>query len=116
MEKDFKNNFPSECGKHDIEVKKSDIEVFDQGSYKLHTTIKNNHGGSIDRDVAVMFPLDIDQNNDPRKIKGYGRDAIHLWNRTTTSELPSLIEVWASRFLWVRNLTHPRRLIPSQHL
>ena len=40
LEKDFKNNFPSECEKHDIEVKKSDIEVFDQGSYKLHTTIK----------------------------------------------------------------------------
>jgi hypothetical protein len=28
LEKDFKNNFPSECEKHDI-------EVFDQGSYKL---------------------------------------------------------------------------------
>lgn len=90
LENDFKNNFPSECGKHDIEIKKSDIEIFDQGSYKLHTTIKDNHGGSIDRDVAVMFPLDIDQNNDPRKIKGYGRDAINLWNRSTTIKEPCL--------------------------
>lgn len=90
LEKNFKDNFPSECGKHDIEVKKSDIEIFDQGSYKLHTTIKNNHGGSIDRDVAVMFPLDIDQNSDPRKIKGYGREAINLRNRNTTIKEPCL--------------------------
>lgn len=52
LENDFKNNFPSECGKHDIEIKKSDIEIFDQGSYKLHTTIKDNHGGSIDSYLA----------------------------------------------------------------
>lgn len=37
-----------------------------------------------------MFPLDIDQNNDPRKIKGYGRDAINLWNRSTTIKEPCL--------------------------
>lgn len=90
LENDFRNNFPSECEKHDIEVKKSDIEIFDQGSYKLHTTIKNNHGGSIDRDVAVMFPLDIDQNSDPRKIKAYARDAIKLWNRSVTIKEPCL--------------------------
>lgn len=90
LENDFREKFPLECGKYGIEVKKSDIEVFDQGSYKLHTTIKNNHGGSIDRDVAIMFPLDIDQNSDPRKIKGYGRDAINLWNRSTTIKEPCL--------------------------
>jgi hypothetical protein len=72
------------------EVKKSDIEVFDQGSYKLHTTIKNNHGGSIDRDVAVMLPLDVVQNSDTRKIKGYGRDEISLWNRSTSIKEPCL--------------------------
>ena len=75
LQKDFKNRFPQKCSENDIEVKKSDIEFFDQGSYKLHTTIKNKYG-SIDRDVAVMFPLDININDDPRKIKGYAKDAL----------------------------------------
>lgn len=90
LENDFKKNFPTECKKNDIEIKKSDLEIFDQGSYKLHTTIKNNHGGSFDRDVAVMFALDIDTNSDPRKIKGYGRDALSLWNRAVTIKEPCI--------------------------
>ena len=90
LENDFKKNFPLKCRNHNIEVKKSDIEIFDQGSYKLHTTIKNTHGGSIDRDVAVMFPLNINQNNDPKKIKGYGRDAINIGNRTVNIKEPCL--------------------------
>ena len=39
--------------KHDIELKKSEIEMFDQGSYKYSTTIRSS---VIDRDVAVMIP------------------------------------------------------------
>ena len=89
LQKDFENNFPKKCKERGIEVSKSDIEFFDQGSYKLHTTIKNNYG-SIDRDVAVMFPLDIDENQDPRKIKGYGRDALKLYNRTITIKEPCI--------------------------
>lgn len=90
LENDFKNNFPSKCAENGIEVKKTDIEIFDQGSYKLNTTIKNNYGGSIDRDVAIMFPLDITVNNDPRAIKKHGRDALNLWNRKTTIKEPCL--------------------------
>lgn len=73
LQKDIKDKFPSEMKKHDIELKKSDIEIFDQGSYKYSTTI---HSSVIDRDVAVMIPLDIEEHPDPRKIKGYLRDAV----------------------------------------
>lgn len=81
LEDDLKNKLPGELEKHGIHINKSAIEIFDQGSYKLHTTISNNEG-SIDRDVAVMFPLDIEENSDTRKIKGYVRDALKHTNRT----------------------------------
>lgn len=87
LQNDFKNRFPIKCSANDIEIKKSDIEFFDQGSYKLHTTIKNKYG-SIDRDVAVMFPLDININDDPRKIKGYAKDALSTGVRTVTVKEP----------------------------
>ena len=87
LQKDFKNRFPQKCSENDIEVIKSDIEFFDQGSYKLHTPIKNKYG-SIDRDVAVMFPLDININDDPRKIKGYAKDALSTGVRTVTVKEP----------------------------
>ena len=75
LQNDIETKLPGELKKHGIELKKSEIEIFDQGSYKLHTTISNDYG-SIDRDVAVMFPLDIKENADPRKIKAYVRDAL----------------------------------------
>lgn len=72
--------------KHDIELKKSEIEMFDQGSYKYSTTIRSS---VIDRDVAVMIPLDIKKYPDPRKIKGYLRDAIgHVAARTVKIKEP----------------------------
>ena len=74
LQKDIEDKFPSEMKKHDIELKKSDIEMFDQGSYKYSTTIRSL---VIDRDVAVMIPLDIEKYPDPRKIKGYLRDAVN---------------------------------------
>lgn len=89
LQNDFTNNFPKECDEHDIVVNKSDIRVIDQGSYKLHTTIKNKYG-SIDRDVAVIFPMDIIKNNDPRKIKGYGRDALITGTRKVTIKEPCI--------------------------
>jgi len=73
LQEDIENKFPDELKKHGIELKKSDIEIFDQGSYKLNTTIKDT---IIDRDVAVMIPLDIEKYSDPRDIKGYLRDAL----------------------------------------
>lgn len=86
LENNFKNNFPVVCKDNNIELNKSDIRIFDQGSYKLHTTIKNTYG-SIDRDVAVMFPLDICVNNDSRKIKKYGKEAL-----TTNVRKPEIKE------------------------
>lgn len=67
-------------------MKKSDIEIFDQGSYKYSTTIKSS---VIDRDVAVMIPLDIKEYPDSRKIKGYLRDAVnHVAARTVKIKEP----------------------------
>lgn len=74
LEKDIKDKFPNEMHNHNIELKRSDIEIFDQGSYKYHTTIKST---IIDRDVAVKIPLNIDEYNDPRKIKIYLYDALN---------------------------------------
>ena len=87
LESDIKSKLPSEMEKHGITLNKSDIEIFDQGSYKLHTTICNK-GGSIDRDIAVMFPLDKNTYSDPRKIKGYVRDALKHNNRAITIKEP----------------------------
>lgn len=67
LQGDIENKLPNELKKHGIDLKKSEIKIFDQGSYKLNTTISNDYG-SIDRDVAVMFPLNIVENSDPRKI------------------------------------------------
>lgn len=82
LQKDIEDKFPDELKKHNIELNKSDIEVFDQGSYHLHTTIKNN---VIDRDVAVMIPLNIEDNPDPRKIKVYLSDALSYVSARTVS-------------------------------
>ena len=86
LQKDIKDKFPDEMKKHDIELKKSEIEMFDQGSYKYSTTIRSS---VIDRDVAVMIPLNIKKYPDPRKIKGYLRDAIgHVAARTVKIKEP----------------------------
>lgn len=43
----------------------------------------------IDRDIAVMIPLDIEKYSDPRKIKGYLRDAVnHVVARTVKIKEP----------------------------
>lgn len=86
LQKDIKDKFPDEMKKHDIELKKSEIEMFAQGSYKYSTTIRSS---VIDRDVAVMIPLNIKKYPDPRKIKGYLRDAIgHVAARTVKIKEP----------------------------
>jgi len=74
LQSDIENRFPNELKKHDIELKKGDIQIFDQGSYKYHTTIKNK---VIDRDIAVIIPLNIYDYPDTRKIKRYLRDALN---------------------------------------
>ena len=66
LQGEIESNLPGILEDHDISVKKSDIRMIDQGSYKYHTTI---HADVVDRDVAVMIPLNTEDNPDTRKIK-----------------------------------------------
>jgi hypothetical protein len=61
--------------------------MIDQGSYKYGTTIKAD---VVDRDVAVMIPLNIQVKSDPREIKGYLKDAINIPSRTVTIKEPCI--------------------------
>ncbi len=85
LENDIKTKLPGILGDHDISISRSDIRMIDQGSYKYNTTIKDD---VVDRDVAVMIPLDTSANSDPRKIKGYLRDAINISSRSVTIKEP----------------------------
>jgi len=85
LEDDIKNKLPDILGEHDISLNKSDIRMIDQGSYKYHTTIKSD---VVDRDVAVIIPLDIDEQDDPREIKKYLREAITIPTRTVSIKEP----------------------------
>lgn len=75
LQKDIESKFPDILKDHGISITKSDIRMIDQGSYKYNTTISDD---VVDRDVAVIIPVDINENADPRKIKGYLRDAINI--------------------------------------
>jgi len=85
LEGEIKDKFPDILKDYGININKSDIRMIDQGSYKYKTTIKTD---VVDRDVAVMIPLDITENSDPRKIKGYLKDAIDISQRTVTIKEP----------------------------
>ena len=85
LEDDIKSKFPGILGNHGISITKSDIRMIDQGSYKYNTTIKDD---VVDRDVAVMIPLNTSDNSDPRKIKGYLRDSINISSRTVSIKEP----------------------------
>ena len=91
LEGEIKDKFPRILDDHGIKVNKSDIRMFDQGSYKYNTTI---HSDIVDRDVAVMIPLSISDNDDPRKIKGYLRDAINIYSRTVEIKEPCVRAVY----------------------
>ena len=71
--------------KHNIDLNKSDIRVIDQGSYKYNTTIRAN---VVDRDVAIMIPINIKDNPDPRKIKGYLKESISRSSRVVDVKEP----------------------------
>ncbi len=90
LQSNITDRLPDEFDAYGIELKKSEIDIFDQGSYKLHTTIKDCYGGSIDRDVAVMFPLDIEKNSDTRKIKKIVRDILKVGNRNVSIKEPCI--------------------------
>ena len=85
LEKDIKSKLPDILKDHNISVNRSDIRMIDQGSYKYNTTISDD---VVDRDVAVMIPLDICVFSDPRKIKGYLRDTINIPARTVSIKEP----------------------------
>lgn len=85
LEGEIKDKFPGIMANHDIVLNKSDIRMIDQGSYKYNTTIRSS---VVDRDVAVMIPLDITENPDPRIIKGYLRDSIDIAVRTVQIKEP----------------------------
>ena len=85
LEDDIRSNLPNIFSDHGISLNQSDIRMIDQGSYKYNTTIKSN---VVDRDVAVIIPLDISEHDDPRTIKGYLRDAITIPARTVSIKEP----------------------------
>lgn len=85
LEEEIKSKLPGILQNHNISVNKSDIRMIDQGSYKYKTTISDD---VVDRDVAVMMPLDISTSNDPRKIKGFLRDAINIPVRSVSIKEP----------------------------
>lgn len=85
LQGEIEDKLPGILEDHDISVIKSDIRMIDQGSYKYHTTI---HADVVDRDVAVMIPLNTADNPDPRKVKGYLRDSINTPVRTVEIKEP----------------------------
>jgi len=85
LENDIKGKLPDILENHDIDINKSDIRMIDQGSYKYKTTIKAD---VVDRDIAVMIPLNTNMNSDPRKIKEYLKNAITISSRTVTIKEP----------------------------
>ena len=88
FEEEIKNNLPDILKEHDISVKKTDINFFIQGSCATKTLIDTN--GDIDLDLAIELPIDIDVNNDCRKVKGYVRDSIDKYNRTIDFKRPCI--------------------------
>lgn len=85
LQSDIEKNLPGILSNHGIEIKKSDLDIFDQGSYKLNTTISVI---PYDRDVAVIIPIDINQYSDTREIKKYVREALQRQNRTIDIKVP----------------------------
>lgn len=71
-------------------ITKSDLKFIDQGSWAsgIKTSIKpkkQDEAGNktFDRDVAVIIPFDINENNDPRKIKKIIRDLLIIEGKRT---------------------------------
>ena len=91
LEREIKDKLPGEMDDHGIELNKSDIRMIDQGSYKYNTTIVAD---VVDRDVAVIIPLDIKEHEDPRKIKEYLKNAIDISSRTVVIKEPCVRAVY----------------------
>jgi len=85
LQGDVESKLPGILEDNGIFITKSDIRIIDQGSYKYNTTIKDD---LVDRDVAIIIPLDTSEHDDPRKIKGYLKDAVTISSRTITIKEP----------------------------
>lgn len=77
LEGDIKEKFPEKCKEYGIDIKASDLRFINQGSYKIGTTI-SMEGKSVDLDCAVIFPLDIGEHEDSRKIKKAVKSALFI--------------------------------------
>lgn len=91
LKQDIKSKLPNIMNGHDIKLNKSDIKMIDQGSYKYNTTIKSD---VVDRDVAVIIPLNISDNKDPRIIKTYLKESIDIQQRTVEIKEPCVRAVY----------------------
>ncbi|EGP5491246.1 hypothetical protein DZ765_11895 [Enterococcus faecium] len=80
LSEDFKKKFPDKCELNNIEMKPSDIRFVAQGSFKLNTTVTSKDN-EVDLDLGVIFPLDINEHEDPRKIKILGKEALEIPGR-----------------------------------
>ena len=86
LEADLKNKLPKILEDEEITIlNKSDLKFIDQGSWApgIKTSIKpkkqsENGNKTFDRDVAIIIPLDINVNNDPRIIKKIIRDILKI--------------------------------------
>jgi len=88
LKDDIDKYFPDECEAIGASINKSDLRYINQGSYKIHTTIKNPYG-SIDLDYAVIMPLDIAEFTDPRKFKKAVYNSLsHVSARTVNIKEP----------------------------
>lgn len=87
LQDDIKSKLPEILAKHGINIARDDIRMIDQGSYKYKTTIKSE---VVDRDVAVIIPLDNYKDYDPRDIKSYLKEAIDIPSRTVTIKEPCI--------------------------
>lgn len=115
LEEDIKSKLPGILADYGINITRDDIRMIDQGSYKYHTTIKSD---VVDRDVAVMIPLNNYYDYDARKLKGYLRDSINIPSRTVSIkepcvtasyhesgkewlhiDLPFYVQYWSTMFL-----------------
>lgn len=85
LTEDIKKDFPELCSEYGVEVNKSDLQFFNQGSYIIGTAI---HGKNVDIDYAMIIPLDIEEHDDPRSVKKAVRDCLLIENK----RIPSIKE------------------------
>lgn len=92
LQEDIKLHLPKIFKEHDITLNKSDIDIFDQGSYRYNTTIKST---VVDRDVAIMIPLKNHNQYTPTTIKNYLEQAIgYVAARTVVIKEPCVRVVY----------------------